>query len=86
MQISVYKILALGNGEEAEISIEISNGKETQYIKGKVSASLFSSLRLPAVLKNPIYLRCVCLFEKSTCTIYANQNYILIGINGGRKR
>ncbi len=54
MRISVYKIFALGNGEEAEISLEISNGNETQYIKGKVSASMLSALSLPAVLKNPI--------------------------------
>lgn len=56
MRISVYKILALGNGEEAEISLEISNGKESQFIKGKVSASMFSSLHLPTVLKNPIWI------------------------------
>ncbi len=61
MLISVYKILALGNGEEAEISLEISNGKESQYIKGTVSASMFSSLHLPAVLKNPI------LIEREQC-------------------
>ena len=61
MQISVYKIQALGNGEEAEISLEISNGKESQYIKGTVSASMFSSLRLPVVLKNPI------LIEREQC-------------------
>lgn len=61
MLISVCKILALGNGEEAEISLELSNGKETQYIKGKVSASILSSLGLPAVLKNPI------LIERERC-------------------
>ena len=54
MRISVYKIQALGNGEEAEISLEVSNGKESQYIKGKVSASMFSALRLPSCLKEPI--------------------------------
>ncbi|MBQ3489495.1 MAG: regulatory protein RecX [Clostridia bacterium] len=54
MRISIYKILALGNGEEAEISLEISNGNETQYIKGKVSASMLSSLELPAILQKPI--------------------------------
>ena len=61
MQISVYKILALGNGEEAEISLEVSNGRESQYIKGKVSASMLSSLRLPASLKQPI------LIEREQC-------------------
>ena len=61
MIISVYKILALGNGEEAEISLEISNGKESQYIKGKVSAAMFSSLRLPVALNTPL------LIEREQC-------------------
>jgi regulatory protein len=61
MRISVYKIQALGNGEEAEISLEVSNGKESQYIKGKVSASMFSSLHLPSFLKEPI------LIERERC-------------------
>ena len=61
MQISVYKIQALGSGEEAEISLEISNGRETQQIKGKVSASMLSSLGLPSVLKAPI------LIERERC-------------------
>jgi len=61
MQISVCNILALGNGEEAEISIEISNEKETQCIKGKVSAFMLSSLGLPSVLKHPI------LIERERC-------------------
>ena len=56
MNISVYKILALGNGEAAEISLEISNGRETQYIKGEVSASMLSSLGLPGFLKQPIVI------------------------------
>ena len=61
MRISVDKIQALGNGEEAEISLEVSNGKDSQYIKGKVSASMFSSLRLPSFLKEPI------LIEREQC-------------------
>jgi SOS response regulatory protein OraA/RecX len=61
MQISVYKIQAMGNGEEAEISLEISNGRETQQIKGKVSASMLSSLGLPSVIKAPI------LIERERC-------------------
>ena len=61
MLISVYKIFALGSGEEAEISLEISNGEESQHIKGKVSASMLSSLRLPSNLKDPI------LIERERC-------------------
>ena len=54
MNISVYRILAVGNGEEAEISLEISNGKESQHIKGTVSAAMFSTLGLPLTLKAPM--------------------------------
>ena len=61
MNISVYRILAVGNGEEAEISMEISNGKESQHIKGTVSAAMFSTLGLPVILKAPI------LIEMSRC-------------------
>jgi regulatory protein len=61
MNISVYRILAVGNGEEAEISLEISNGKESQHIKGTVSAEMFSTLGLPWTLKTPMSI------EKHRC-------------------
>lgn len=54
MNISIYRILAVANGEEAEISMEISNGKESQQIKGRVSASMFSDLALPLTLSAPL--------------------------------
>ena len=54
MNISVYRILPVGTGEEAEISLEISNGKETQTIKGTVSAAMFAELRLPLSLSSPL--------------------------------
>ena len=54
MNISVYNIRAVGDGEEAEISIEISNGTESQHIKGTVSAAMFSELGLS--LKVPVSL------------------------------
>ena len=56
MKISVYRIQAADGGAEAEISIEISNGMESQHIKGKVSAAMLSALSLPAALKAPIAL------------------------------
>jgi regulatory protein len=54
MNISVYRILAVGNGEEAEISMELSNGKQSQHIKGTVSAAMFAELGLPLNLKAPL--------------------------------
>ena len=54
MNISVYRILAVGNGEEAEISMELSNGKQSQHIKGTVSAAMFAELGLPLNLKVPL--------------------------------
>ena len=54
MNISIYRILAVANGEEAEISMEISNGKESQQIKGRISASMFSDLALPLTLNSPL--------------------------------
>lgn len=56
MNISVYRIQAIGNGSEAEISLEISNGRESQQIKGKLSAAMLSELSLPASVKAPIVL------------------------------
>lgn len=61
MNISVYRILAVENGEAAEISMEISNGRESQQIKGTVSASMFAELGLPLNLKDPLYI------ERSRC-------------------
>lgn len=56
MNISVYRIQAADGGAEAEISIEISNGAESQHIKGKVSAAMLSALALPSSVKAPIAL------------------------------
>ncbi len=54
MKISVYRILAVGNGEEAEISMEISNGKDVQQIKGTISAAMFADIGLPLTLRSPL--------------------------------
>lgn len=56
MNICVYQIRAVGDGAEAEIFIEISNGEETQHIKGKVSAAMLSDLALPSSMKTPVPL------------------------------
>ena len=56
MTISVYRILAMGNGEEVEISMEISNGRETQQIKGTISAAMFAELHLPVNLRSPLLI------------------------------
>lgn len=56
MNISVYRIIAVENGEAAEISMEVSNGRESQHIKGTVSASMFSELGLPLNLKTPVFI------------------------------
>ena len=61
MTISVYRVTAVGNGEEAEISMEISNGKEVQQIKGTVSAAMFSEMGLPLNLRSPL------LIERDRC-------------------
>ena len=61
MTISVYRVTAVGNGEEAEISMEISNGKEVQQIKGTVSAAMFSEMSLPLNLRSPL------LIERDRC-------------------
>jgi len=61
MKIFIYRILAVENGEDAEISMELTNGKEIQQIKGRVSASMFSDLRLPLTLKEPLFI------EKDRC-------------------
>lgn len=61
MKIFVSRILATHNGEEAEISIEISNGREIQQIKGVVSASMFAELGLPLNLPAPF------LIERARC-------------------
>lgn len=61
MTISVYRVTAVGNGEEAEISMEISNGKEVQQIKGTVSAAMFSEMGLPLHLQSPL------LIERDRC-------------------
>lgn len=61
MKISIYRILAVENGEEAEISMEITNGRETQQIKGRISAAMFSELGLPLLLKEPL------LVDKEQC-------------------
>ncbi len=54
MNISVYRVLAVENGEAAEISMEISNGRESQQIKGTVSAAMFADIGLPLNLQSPI--------------------------------
>ena len=56
MNIRIEDIRAVGDGAEAELSIEISNGEETQRIKGKVSAAMLSDLALPASVRSPIVL------------------------------
>ncbi|MBQ2989385.1 MAG: RecX family transcriptional regulator [Clostridia bacterium] len=61
MNISVYRVLAVENGEAAEISMEISNGREVQQIKGAVSAAMFAEIGLPLNLKAPLSI------EKSRC-------------------
>ena len=61
MKIFIYRILAVENGEDAEISMELTNGKEIQQIKGRVSASMFSDLGLPLTLKAPLSV------EKERC-------------------
>ena len=79
MNISVYRILAVGNGEEAEISMELSNGKQSQHIKGTVSAAMFAELGLPLNLKAPLsiererceeILRCMKLYSAIKKGIY----------------
>ena len=71
MNISVYRILAVENGEAAEISLELSNGSASQQIKGTVSAAMFAELGLPLSLKEPLsidkerceeILRCMKLY------------------------
>ena len=81
MNIFIDRILAVENGEEAEISIALSNGKESQQIKGRVSASMFSELGLPLVMKEPLsigkdrceeILRCMKLYaaiKKGICLL-----------------
>ncbi len=79
MNISVYRILAVENGEAAEISMEISNGREVQHIKGTVSASMFAELGLPLNLKTALsierarceeILRCMKLYSAIKKGIY----------------
>ena len=71
MNISVYRILAVENGEAAEISLDLSNGRSSQQIKGTVSAAMFAELGLPLSLKEPLsidmerceeILRCMKLY------------------------
>ena len=81
MNISVYRILAVENGEAAEISMEVSNGRDSQQIKGTVSAAMFAELGLPLSLKEPIFidmerceeiLRCMKLYsaiKKGICLL-----------------
>jgi len=54
MNISVDHILPVSNGEEAEISMVISNGRESQRLKGRVSAAMFAELGLPLTLASPL--------------------------------
>ena len=79
MNISVYRILAVENGEAAEISLEISNGREMQQIKGTVSAAMFAELGLPLNLQMPLsierarceeILRCMKLYSAIKKGIY----------------
>ena len=66
MKISVYRIQATDGGAEAEISVEIANGVESQHIKGRISAAMLSALGLPASVKQPIFLereKCDALFR-----------------------
>ncbi len=44
MTITVYQIRAAAGGAEAEISLEIRSGEESQTIKGTVSAAMLSEL------------------------------------------
>ena len=44
MTITVYDIRAVSDGSEAEISLEIRSGENTQQIKGKISAVMLSEL------------------------------------------
>lgn len=44
MNITVYNIRAVADGAEAEISLEIRCGEQTQTIKGTVSASMLGEL------------------------------------------
>jgi hypothetical protein len=44
MTITVYQIRAASGGAEAEISMEIRSGEQTQTIKGAVSAAMLSDL------------------------------------------
>ena len=44
MNITVYGIRAVADGAEAEISIELRSGEQTQTIKGLVSASMLGEL------------------------------------------
>ena len=86
MNISVYRILAVDNGEAAEISLEISNGRESQQIKGTVCASMFAELGLPLNLKEPLpiersrceeILRCMKLYsaiKKGICLLSYARN------------
>ena len=67
MRFSIYRILAVENGEEAEISLEITNGREIQQIKGRVSASMFSDLGLPLTLKEPLFIEKECCEEILRC-------------------
>lgn len=81
MNISVYRILAVENGDAAEISLELSNGRASQQIKGTVSAAMFAGLRLPLSLKEPLsidmerceeILRCMKLYsaiKKGICLL-----------------
>ena len=81
MKISVYRILAVENGEAAEISLELSNGRASQQIKGTVSAAMFAELGLPLSLKEPFsidrerceeILRCMKLYaaiKKGICLL-----------------
>ena len=79
MNISVYRILAVENGEAAEIFLELSNGRASQQIKGTVSAAMFAALGLPLSLKEPLsvdmerceeILRCMKLYSAIKKGIY----------------